>query len=199
MKHCKFISTILIITTAFVALNLYTNTCVEASTIQTGDVNRDGVINIADATLIQKYLSGIKTDKEFYSQYADFDRSGKINVADATLIQKYCIGTICVYGDYLISVNNGTAAIYKYFGSNNRITIPSKLYGNSYEITSISSNAFYNNKNLVIVNLPENIKTIENYAFYNCSELTTIYSYNKNLRWGNSFVNCPKFQSIKFK
>lgn len=195
MKFHKTIAIILIVITALLSLIVPA----KAANIQIGDVNGDGHITITDATLIQKYLSGIKSSEKIYSQYADFDRSGKINIADATMIQKYLSGTIAVYGRYLISIENGTGLIYRYFGTASTITIPRRLNGYSCDITSIASNAFYNNNTLTTVTLPETVKAINDSAFNNCSQLTTIYAYNKNLRWGNSFVNCPKFQSIQFK
>lgn len=195
MKHCKFISLVLIITTAFLTLNF----SAQAATIQIGDVNGDGKISIADSTLIQKHLSNIKSNEKFYIQYADFDYSGKVDIMDSTTIQKYLAGSLAIYNRYLISINQNTASIYRYFGSAKTITVPSRLYGYNCDITSIGSNAFHNNTTLTTVTLPKTIFRIDDYAFNNCSELKTLYAYNKNLRWGNSFVNCPKFQSIKFK
>lgn len=195
MKFHKIIAIILIVITALISLIVPA----KAANIQIGDVNGDGHITISDATLIQKYLSGMKSSEKFYSQYADFDRSGKIDIADATTIQKYLSGIIAVYDRYLISIENGTGSIYRYFGTASTITIPRRLNGYGCDITAIASNAFYNNNTLTTVTLPETVKTINDYAFNNCSQLKTIYAYNKNLRWGNSFVNCPKFQSIQFK
>lgn len=195
MKARKIIAVTLIVITALLSLIVPAN----AATIQTGDVNGDGQITIADTTLIQKYLSGIKLSEKFYSQYADFDRSGKVDIVDATMIQKYLSGTIAVYDRYLISIENGTGSIYRYFGTASTITVPRRLSGYGCDITAITSNAFYNNNTLTAVTLPETVKTINDYAFNNCSQLKTIYAYNKNLRWGNSFIDCPKFQSIQFK
>lgn len=194
MKSQKIIAVTLIVITALLSLIVPAN-----AAAQTGDVNGDGHITIPDATLIQKYLSGMKSSEKFYSQYADFDRSGKIDIADATTIQKYLSGTIAVYDRYLISIENGTGSIYRYFGTASTITIPRRLNGYGCDITAIASNAFYNNNTLTTVTLPETVKAINDSAFNNCSQLKTIYAYNKNLRWGNSFVNCPKFQSIQFK
>ena len=74
MKFHKIIAIILIVITALISLIVPA----KAANIQIGDVNGDGHITISDATLIQKYLSGMKSSEKFYSQYADFDRSGKI-------------------------------------------------------------------------------------------------------------------------
>lgn len=53
-----------------------------------GDVNRDGKLNIRDATLIQKYIAKISELDDEQIMLADFNQDGKVNVKDATRIQK---------------------------------------------------------------------------------------------------------------
>lgn len=195
MKSRKIIAITFIVITLILSLIVPVN----AVNMQEGDVNGDGRITVADATLIQKHLSGIRLNEKFYGQYADFDRSDKIDIADVTMIQKYLSGNIVIYNGYIISIEKGVGLIYRYFGTASTITVPKHLNSYDCDITAINSNAFLNNKTLTAVTLPETVKTINDYAFNNCSMLKTIYAYNKNLRWGNSFINCPKFQSIKFK
>ncbi len=55
----------------------------------TGDADGDGVVNIKDATLIQKYISGLATADEINTELADCDADGEITIKDATNIQKY--------------------------------------------------------------------------------------------------------------
>lgn len=57
-----------------------------------GDVNFDGVVNIIDATEIQKAVSGITSFSEESTQVADVNGDGVVNISDATMIQKYCVG-----------------------------------------------------------------------------------------------------------
>ena len=57
-----------------------------------GDVNGDGVVNIIDATFIQKYIAGIDSFTEKQESLADVNNDGLINIIDATSIQKYCAG-----------------------------------------------------------------------------------------------------------
>lgn len=54
-----------------------------------GDANGNGIITIADATLIQKSAVGLDTIVDKYIKAADVDGNGDINIKDATLIQKY--------------------------------------------------------------------------------------------------------------
>lgn len=57
-----------------------------------GDVNRDGVVNVLDATLVQKHLAGIATLDDEQLVLADIDGNSTINVSDATAIQKLAAG-----------------------------------------------------------------------------------------------------------
>lgn len=53
-----------------------------------GDVNLDGILNIEDATEIQKYLAERVTLSDLAKTNADFNQDGIINILDATAIQK---------------------------------------------------------------------------------------------------------------
>lgn len=57
-----------------------------------GDANEDGIINIMDATVIQKHLVSIEELSATGSILADVDSNGIVNIMDATLIQKYLAG-----------------------------------------------------------------------------------------------------------
>lgn len=59
-----------------------------------GDVNRDGKVNVRDATAIQKYLAKMIKTEDLDLTVADFDQNGKVNVKDATNIQKKIAGLI---------------------------------------------------------------------------------------------------------
>ena len=52
-----------------------------------GDVNGDGVVDVKDATLIQKYVS--KMAVTMNTKVADVNKDGQINIKDTTIIQKY--------------------------------------------------------------------------------------------------------------
>lgn len=53
-----------------------------------GDVNNDGVLNINDATLIQKYIAKATVFNESQIYKADVNGDGAVNISDVTLIQK---------------------------------------------------------------------------------------------------------------
>ena len=54
-----------------------------------GDVNCDGVISIADATTLQKYLANIVDFNDEQLAVADTNGDGSVSIADATQIQRY--------------------------------------------------------------------------------------------------------------
>lgn len=54
-----------------------------------GDVNGDGVISIADATTLQKYLANIVDFDDKQLAVADTNVDGNVDIQDATQIQKY--------------------------------------------------------------------------------------------------------------
>ncbi len=53
-----------------------------------GDVNDDGIINIVDATTLQKYLAETLTLNDKQLKLADANGDGKIDITDVTQIQK---------------------------------------------------------------------------------------------------------------
>ncbi|MDD6989247.1 alpha-amylase family glycosyl hydrolase [Ruminococcus sp.] len=57
-----------------------------------GDVNGDGYVTVADATLIQKHSAGLTSIADEYLVLGDVNDDGVINVIDATMIQKYIVG-----------------------------------------------------------------------------------------------------------
>lgn len=77
-----------------------------------GDVDLSGIVNIKDATLIQKTLADITTIDEVQYALADANVDGKVNVKDVTEIQKFLadlpanalIGTVVVAEDLIPEV-----------------------------------------------------------------------------------------------
>ncbi len=61
--------------------------------VMLGDAYKDGVVNIKDATFIQKVIAGLEQfQSEFDSKAADVNYDGTINIKDATVIQKHIAG-----------------------------------------------------------------------------------------------------------
>lgn len=58
------------------------------------DVNMDGIINVVDATLVQKYVVGFEEFDDYTFKIADTDGDGTISVIDATNIQKKIVNLL---------------------------------------------------------------------------------------------------------
>jgi len=65
-----------------------TTTAIPALQYELGDVNRDGKLNIRDATLIQKVLAKLDAFDDEQLLLADYLADDKVNIKDATQIQK---------------------------------------------------------------------------------------------------------------
>ena len=59
--------------------------------LMTGDVDGNNVVNIKDATAIQKAVAGIDAGT-YIESLADVDKNGTVNIKDATAIQKRVAG-----------------------------------------------------------------------------------------------------------
>jgi|GEM_PF-3944828 Listeria/Bacterioides repeat len=70
-----------------------------------GDVNLDGVVNAADATLVLQYVfNTTKPEIDIYN--ADVDRDGTITATDATIISQFVGGTLTNLPIYSITYNS---------------------------------------------------------------------------------------------
>ena len=59
---------------------------------QIGDVNRDGVIDIDDATLVQRIVAGTDDKQQDIEELplSDTDGNSVCDISDVTAIQQYC-------------------------------------------------------------------------------------------------------------
>ncbi len=73
-------------------------TVVEPYAVLIGDVNLDGIISIADATVIQKYLVNLTDLNDEQLEAADTNADGYVDIKDATMIQKYLVNLIDMLG-----------------------------------------------------------------------------------------------------
>ena len=64
------------------------------SSYEFGDVNRDGVIDIMDATLVQKYSVGKAALDNEQKILGDVNGDGEVDIIDATLVQKFVVNRI---------------------------------------------------------------------------------------------------------
>jgi len=69
-----------------------TATFVEESGFAYGDLNRDGIVNSADAILLLRYDAGLETLDAEQLLLADVNRDGRITVYDANEILRIDVG-----------------------------------------------------------------------------------------------------------
>lgn len=81
-------------------------------------------------------------------------------------------GEALVFGDYeYIILDDGTAEITVYTGSDTEIVIPSEIEGKA--VTSIGRYAFSDCKGLTSVTIPDSVTSIDS-AFSDCDGLTSV-------------------------
>ncbi len=87
------------------------------------------------------------------------------------------------------------ATITKYFGTKKDVTVPSSI--NGYEVIKIGDFSFAN-KGITSVTLPDTVKKIGAYAFYNCESLEKINAPSKLKKInGYAFCGCKKLKSFE--
>ena len=105
---------------------------------------------------------------------------------------------LSVTGDYyMVKNDNG-------LGKATEIIVPSFYCASgsaaSFPVRAIGKSAFSANNSIVKVSLPATITAIEEYAFYNCSSLTTVSFYDGDSQLTRiehaAFTNCIKLTSI---
>ncbi len=91
--------------------------------------------------------------------------------------------------------NEDGITITKYIGSDKNVVIPETI--DRIPVTQIGNNAFFMNKDVVSVVLPDTIVKIGNSAFEQCTELTavTLPSALEEIG-GGAFLNCTKLEKI---
>lgn len=87
--------------------------------------------------------------------------------------------------NYLFCSYSGENYLIGYVGENTTLNLPTSYNGKGYEIYKY---AFYNNKNIVAVNIPETVQGVGKYAFGGCSTLTDVYYSGTDTQW-NSMVS----------
>lgn len=98
-------------------------------------------------------------------------------------------------GDYEYTVlDDGTAEITNYTGSDTVLTIPSVI--DNYTVTSIGSSAF-SCSNIEKITIPDSVTSIGYFAFGECRELTDVVISGSITSIGNSvFYNCECLKNI---
>ncbi len=104
-------------------------------------------------------------------------------------------GSVVTLWTYSLDDDN-KATITGYGGKATALAIPSTIDG--YDVVAIGYEAFYNNKNIKSVTMPESITTIGNRAFDNCTALRAV-TLSKNLTTIGeyAFRSCKELNNIE--
>ncbi len=122
------------------------------------------------------------------------------NTEDTTAYEE----TAGEYNGYLFSASNGQATITGYKGNASRLKIPA--YINGCKVTGIEQYAFYENKDIVSVEIPATVTWIGRYStwlepgvFVNCENLEIVtFASGSNLTYigKEAFIGCESLKSI---
>ena len=109
-------------------------------TAPSGDVNDDGVVDIVDASVVQRFLAHFIDLDETHEKRGDYDQNGETDAPDVTLLQRFLAGMIKpVYTVTTHHYGRNDSGVVKSIGST---TVETKRYGEPYE-TSSQAIAYY--------------------------------------------------------
>ncbi len=109
--------------------------------------------------------------------------------------------TSFIVGDWTYAIDNGTAMVTKYSGSDTEVTIPATVVHPStsieYPVRSLQYSLFQNNTTLTSVTVPEGVTIIGQSCFEGCTNLVSVSLPSTVDSLGiRSFKDCASLQSI---
>lgn len=161
--------------------------------IETGDINEDGEITLADYQIAKSYLEG--NGLTIYGLIAgDINGDSAVDAFDAHKIDRLMNGFDNTDFSYTVTSGNN-AKITKYVGNGNNVKVPAVIDG--YNIIGIDNYAFKNNTSVHSVTLAQGIKTIGYGTFLNCTALETVELPDTVTNIGtNAFKGCTNLTKI---
>ncbi|MBR1738804.1 MAG: leucine-rich repeat domain-containing protein [Ruminococcus sp.] len=142
-------------------------------------------------------LFSIWNDEE--DAYALADSVAETVTFDIMTIEfDYKISGVIEEGDYTYAMkDDGTLEVVKYTGTDTDITVPSSAGG--YEVTSVGSTVFRNNKDIVSIQFPDSITEIGDDVCYDCTNLQAVILPNELERIPyNAFRDCKNLRKVVF-
>ena len=99
-----------------------------------------------------------------------------------------------IIDNYVFAPNSNTYALYGYMGTDTNLQLPEKYKGENY---IIGDYAFYDCSDLTSVTIPNSVTSIGDYAFYRCSDLTSVTISNSVTSIGDdAFYDCDGLTSV---
>lgn len=93
-------------------------------------------------------------------------------------------------------LEDGSITIDGYTGSPKTLEVPSEIDG--YPVSAISSSAFTNKAELQKVILPDSVKTVGEYAFYNCTALKSVEASGLRVIEQFGFYGCTNLKKVEW-
>ena len=138
--------------------------------IETGDINEDGEITLADYQIAKSYLEG--NGLTIYGLIAgDINGDSAVDAFDAHKIDRLMNGFDNTDFSYTVTSGNN-AKITAYNGNQSSVKVPAVIDG--YNIIGIDNYSFRNNTQITKVTVSDGIKTIGYGAFLNCTGLQEV-------------------------
>ncbi len=99
------------------------------------------------------------------------------------------------HGPFTYTVDNGAITITKYNGPGGAVVIPKEISG--LPVVAIEGNAFFCNRRLTSILIPDSVENIGFAAFYGCADLTNVMISARHLQIGNqAFSRCSNLSEI---
>ena len=121
-----------------------------------------GSITLADPTRSGYLFKGWYSDSGFNTKVTAIDTSKLTSITLYAKWKKF---------PFTYTINNGEATITGY-SSGDEVVIPSEIEG--VPVTAIGEKAFYDERSIKSVTIPDSVTTIGQEAFYNCDVLTSV-------------------------
>ena len=143
-----------------------------------------------------------------YHAWMIVDKYGNKTYGDPPLGMEYT----ATEDGFLFEKENGEYRLIAYLGTEDSVTLPAGINGNSYKIqglqgvrnvilpagmTSIDAYAFSNCTDLISIVIPEGVTSIGDHAFQNCGQLTAVKIPDSVTSIGSAaFFGCSSLESI---
>lgn len=98
-------------------------------------------------------------------------------------------------GEYRYIITQDGVMLLKYSGEEENVTVPDEIEG--YSVFKIKNSCFAGNEKIKSVSLPKTLKYIDNFAFYNCGNLSEIKLNDGLLIIGDSAFRKTAAESVE--
>ena len=143
-------------------------------------------------------MESIAVETEMKSSTQEYELETKRQVQELETFEELetegYLGDGLVESNFQYRVTDNQAILTAYLGDGQTITLPETLGG--YPVTGIGYRAFYGNDAVETIVLPDGIKTIEDSAFAECSNLKSIKLPEKLTTIGRDIIRGTSVESI---